>query len=76
MDVTDQDTVLLDGRRIVSTVEKMTILFNKPRGYVVSRGHPVRDRLPVESAAQLAGFLRRRPRRRRAGRTRPARARP
>lgn len=37
MDVTDQDTVLLDGRRIVSTVEKMTILFNKPRGYVVSR---------------------------------------
>lgn len=52
MEVTGADTVALDGRVITPTVNSMTILLNKPRGYVVSRDgqgtQTVYDLLPPE----------------------------
>jgi len=37
MDVSDTDTVALDGRAIMPTISTTTIMLNKPQGYVVSR---------------------------------------
>ena len=52
-DVSDADIVTLDGERIVNAnEEKQTIMFNKPRGYVVSRNgqgsDTIYDLLPAE----------------------------
>lgn len=50
--VTEADTVTLDGQRITPTVNTITILLNKPVGYVVSRdgqgSRTVYDLLPAE----------------------------
>lgn len=50
-DITDSDTVTLDGRTITPAV-KTTIMLNKPPGYVVSRdgqgSETIYDLLPVE----------------------------
>lgn len=50
-DVTDSDTVTLDGR-IITPAPKTTIMLNKPPGYVVSRdgqgSQTIYDLLPVE----------------------------
>lgn len=49
--VTQDDTVALDGRRIIPAV-KTTIMFNKPAGYIVSRdgqgGKTIYELLPEE----------------------------
>ncbi len=51
-DVTDSDTVALDNQRITPAVKPLTIILNKPRGYVVSRdgqgSQTVYDLLPPE----------------------------
>jgi 23S rRNA pseudouridine2605 synthase len=51
-DVTDTDTVTLDGRRLENTVQLVTIMLNKPVGYVCSRdgqgSKTVYDLLPKE----------------------------
>jgi 23S rRNA pseudouridine2605 synthase len=36
-DITDEDTVTLDGRAITPSVKPLTLMMNKPVGYVVSR---------------------------------------
>lgn len=51
-DVTDSDTVTLDGRAITPSVKTITIMLNKPAGYVVSRNgqgsKTIYDLLPPE----------------------------
>lgn len=51
-DVSESDTVALDGRAITPSVNTITIMLNKPRGYVVSRNgqgsQTVYDLLPPE----------------------------
>lgn len=50
--VTDTDVVMLDGRRLTPVAAPMTVMLNKPRGYVVSRdgqgSETVYALLPVE----------------------------
>ncbi len=50
--VSSSDTVTLDGQRVKATTQIITILFNKPRGYVVSRdgqgSQTIYDLLPPE----------------------------
>ena len=52
VDVSDTDVVTLDGRTITPAVNSVTIMLNKPRGYVVSRdgqgSQTVYDVLPPE----------------------------
>lgn len=51
-DITDADTVMLDGNIVSPPVTTTTIMLNKPRGYVVSRdgqgSQTVYDLLPPE----------------------------
>ena len=51
-DVSESDTVTLDGRAITPVIDTVTIMLNKPRGYVVSRdgqgSKTVYDLLPPE----------------------------
>jgi 23S rRNA pseudouridine2605 synthase len=52
IDVTEADTVTLDGKTVSATVQTLTVMFHKPRGYVVSRdgqgGRTIYDILPAE----------------------------
>lgn len=52
MDIADSDTVSLDGRVVTPDRTILTVLFNKPRGYVVSRygqgSQTIYDLLPSE----------------------------
>lgn len=52
MDITDTDAVTLDGRVITPARDSTTILFHKPRGYVVSRNgqgsETIYDLLPAD----------------------------
>lgn len=52
MDISDSDTVTLDGRTITPVVKTLTLMLNKPPGVVVSRdgqgGRTVYDLLPPE----------------------------
>ena len=51
-DVTDEDVVTLDGRTITPPVKRVTIMLNKPAGYVVSRdgqgSETIYDLLPYQ----------------------------
>ena len=52
MNITEADTVALDGRTITPADQAITLMLNKPRGYVVSRNgqgsQTIYDMLPVE----------------------------
>lgn len=51
-DVTDSDQITLDGQRITPAVKTLTIMLNKPPGFVVSRegqgGRTIYELLPPE----------------------------